>query len=169
MFMMGGCFLTVFLDWLVPGYYVGVFSNANQGSDVLQTALHTAGFQSLMLGLFVGVMVVVGTGWFGQCQWVLNLSTCAVLAGCAVAFAVGGGLIGFALGGLLPGYYRTMFRGGWHPDFNPVDVGVGLGTSQGAILGAIVGGMVVVALAWRRSTSRPTLDTETSPFSPAPQ
>jgi hypothetical protein len=46
---------------------------------------------------------------------------------------------------------RGIVTGGRQPDFNPTDVGVGLGTSQGVILGVIAGGLVVVTLAWRRS------------------
>lgn len=45
--------------------------------------------------------------------------------------AAAGAGIGWVLGTFAPGYYRTVFRCGDSPEFNPVQVGVGLGLTQG--------------------------------------
>src|SRR5262245_44402839 len=68
----------------------------------------------------------------------------------AVCAAVGTG-IGLALGSLAPDYYRTVFRHGNAPEFNPVQVGLGLGLSQGLLAGLAVGSVVVLAVAWTES------------------
>jgi hypothetical protein len=63
----------------------------------------------------------------------------------AIALATGGATIGYSLGRFAPFYYRGVFRGGESPDFNPVQVGFGLGLTQGLIAGLIVGAIVVIA------------------------
>jgi hypothetical protein len=70
-----------------------------------------------------------------------------------LVFAFGGGLVGLALGRFMPGYYRGIVSGGRMPDFNPTDVGIGLGSSQGIMVGVVVGGLVAMALAWKRRRS----------------
>ncbi len=76
----------------------------------------------------------------------------AIVVASGIAFAVAGGLIGSTLGRSVPGYYRAVFQGGDRPDFDPVQVGVGLGITQGLATGLVVGSVVVlaVALAGRR-------------------
>jgi hypothetical protein len=74
-----------------------------------------------------------------------------VIAG-AVLFSAAGGAIGYAIGRLAPGYYRVWFRASVGPDFDPVQLGLGLGLTQGFV-GGIVGGLVIVlavALSSRR-------------------
>lgn len=71
----------------------------------------------------------------------------AIVLASGVAFALGGGGLGYALARFAPFYYRGVFQGGDSPDFDPVQVGVGLGVSQGLILGLIVGSVVVLAVA----------------------
>jgi hypothetical protein len=69
---------------------------------------------------------------------------------CGVGFALAGGLLGFTLGAYAPAYYRAVFFGGDEPGFNPVQAGLGLGTSQGAICGVVVGCVAVLAAALSR-------------------
>jgi hypothetical protein len=57
-----------------------------------------------------------------------------------------------------PGYYRTVFRYGDSPDFNAVEVGVGLGLTQGLMAGVAVGCVVVLAVAWHGSRRRTVLN-----------
>ncbi len=63
----------------------------------------------------------------------------------AIALATSGATIGYSLARFAPFYYRGVFRGGESPDFNPVQVGLGLGLTQGLISGLIVGAVVVLA------------------------
>ena len=71
-----------------------------------------------------------------------------IVAGSAAACAAVGAGIGLALGTFAPGYYRTVFRYGDSPEFNAVQVGVGLGLSQGVAAGLAVGCVVVLAVTW---------------------
>jgi hypothetical protein len=73
-----------------------------------------------------------------------------------LAFGLVGMMIGYALGAAMPGYYRGVFSNGNAPDFDPVQVGFGLGLSQGLLGGLAVGMVVVLAVSlahWRRSGS----------------
>lgn len=69
----------------------------------------------------------------------------------AFVCALVGMLIGLTLGINAPGYYRTVFRGGNSPDFNPEQVGIGLGLTQGVIAGLVIGCVVVLAVSWHNS------------------
>jgi hypothetical protein len=71
----------------------------------------------------------------------------AIVVSSGVAFALGGAGIGFALARVVPSYYRGVFHGGESPDFDPVQVGIGLGVSQGLIAGLAVGSVVALAVA----------------------
>lgn len=66
-----------------------------------------------------------------------------------VTFAVVGGLIGAALGLVAPDYYRSLLRDGHSPDFNPLQVGIGLGVTQGLASGIAIGLGVIALLVWR--------------------
>jgi hypothetical protein len=59
--------------------------------------------------------------------------------------------VGYTLGATAPGYYRTVFRSGNSPEFDPVQVGIGLGLSQGLLCGLVVGCVVVIAVTWYNS------------------
>jgi hypothetical protein len=59
--------------------------------------------------------------------------------------------IGYGLAVAIPSYYRGVFRDGNSPNFDPVQVGMGLGLSQGVIAGLVVGCVVVLAVAWYNS------------------
>jgi hypothetical protein len=73
----------------------------------------------------------------------------------AVGCGLGGGLFGaglrFALGRFAPGYYRSLFRNGDRPGFDPEAVGLGLGATQGVVVGLVVGLAIVFMLAWFNS------------------
>jgi hypothetical protein len=82
----------------------------------------------------------------------------AIIVASGITFAVGGGALGYAMARLAPSYYRSVFRGGDSPDFDPVQVGIGLGVSQGLIAGLVAGSVVVLAVAlsgWRRPAKEP--------------
>jgi MFS family permease len=66
-----------------------------------------------------------------------------------VAFAVLGGAIGAAIGAVAPEYYRSVFRDGRSPEFNPLQTGIGLGTVQGLALGIVTALVVIAIFAWR--------------------
>ncbi len=66
-----------------------------------------------------------------------------------LAFACLGMLLGAMLGLTVPQYYRSVFPNGDLPNFNPLQVGIGLGAAQGSILGAVLSVVVLVLLAWR--------------------
>ena len=70
-----------------------------------------------------------------------------IIAVSTIVLATGGAAIGYSLGRFAPFYYRGVFRAGGSPDFNPVQVGFGLGLTQGLIAGLIVGAAVVLAKA----------------------
>ena len=71
----------------------------------------------------------------------------ALIIASGVAFATCGGALGYTLAWIAPAYYRGVFQGGDAPEFDPVQVGIGLGISQGAIAGLVVGSVVVLAVA----------------------
>src|SRR5262249_21201796 len=60
----------------------------------------------------------------------------ATVVGCTLLFAAIGATIGYGLGALRPGYYRTVYRVGREPWFDPVSVGIGQGVTQGTGGGA---------------------------------
>ena len=74
-----------------------------------------------------------------------------IVAGSAAVCAAIGATLGLLLGTFAPGYYRTVFRYGDAPDFNPTQIGFGLGLTQGLIAGLAVGCVFVLAVAWYSS------------------
>lgn len=75
----------------------------------------------------------------------------AVVILSAVIGALAGVGLGYSLGVLAPAYYRGVFQNGQSPEFDPVQVGIGLGLTQGAIAGLVVGCVIVLAVAWYNS------------------
>lgn len=71
----------------------------------------------------------------------------AIIVACGACFGAVGGLLGFTLGVGAPAYYRGVFRAATDPDFNPMQVGLGLGVTQGLICGLVIGSVVVLAVA----------------------
>lgn len=78
----------------------------------------------------------------------------SIIAGAALGFGAVGGLVGATLGPVAPAYYRGIFQGGDQPDFDPVQVGLGLGVSRGLICGVLAGVAVVLAAAWTARRGR---------------
>jgi hypothetical protein len=70
---------------------------------------------------------------------------------CTLLFAAVGASIGYGLGALRPGYYRTVYRVGQAPWFDPVSVGIGQGVTQGAGGGAVIGVLLVAIMSWRET------------------
>lgn len=77
-----------------------------------------------------------------------------IIIGAALGFGAIGAALGLTLGRVAPAYYRGVFQGGDQPDFDPVQVGLGLGLSQGLICGVLAGIAVVLAAAWRAGRGR---------------
>ena len=73
-------------------------------------------------------------------------------AGIVFASSIVCGLIGMGIGVLLgvvaPGYYRSVFSGGSTPEFDPVQVGLGLGLTQGVLFGGVIGLVLVAVYYW---------------------
>lgn len=78
-----------------------------------------------------------------------------------VIFACVGSAIGAAIGVVAPEYYRSIFRDGHSPEFDPLQVGIGLGATQGVASGAAISIVVLALLAWRDIRSaRPVMDSD---------
>ncbi len=70
------------------------------------------------------------------------------------SFAILGTLIGWLIGRYNPTYYRTVFRGGREPSFDPVEMGIGLGLSQGVVGGVVIALVLIGILVWRETRLR---------------
>lgn len=161
----GGGLIAVALNWLAPDYYPGVFRSMNHPfGDAPQIGVGTGVIQGQVVGLLVGGVVVLALAWFGQLSWAACFRGVGILFGCAALAALLGGLVGLAIGVQAPGYYRSLVRGGRLPDFNPIDVGIGLGTSQGAMVGMLCGGLIIAILAWRQARHLKPALSETEPY-----
>jgi hypothetical protein len=78
-----------------------------------------------------------------------------------VIFACVGSAIGAAIGTVAPGYYQSIFRNGHSPEFNPLQVGIGLGATQGVASGVAISITVLTLLTWRDTRSaRPDADND---------
>ncbi len=73
----------------------------------------------------------------------------STIAACAAVLGAIGTAVGWLLGTFSPGYYRSVFRGGDEPWFDPVSVGVAQGLTQGISGGIFVGLLLVVIFVWR--------------------
>jgi hypothetical protein len=60
-----------------------------------------------------------------------------------------GTIVGWLIGTYAPNYYVVVFDAAKQANFHPVQVGVGLGSSQGMLAGFLGGIAVVFILAWR--------------------
>jgi hypothetical protein len=157
-----GGVVAVALNKFAPGYYPGVFSHPERGGYAANLGVGIGILQGLGLGLLVGMVVTASLGWFGQLRPTFCVRVLTTIAAFGIGCAVVGALAGYGLGTFVPGYYRSVFSGGQEPNFNPVDVGIGLGCSEGLMLGAVVGTVAAVVLAWRKSRA-------ISPNLPQPQ
>jgi hypothetical protein len=88
----------------------------------------------------------------------IRVAVGTITACTALLAAIGGG-IGWGIGTFVPGYYRTVFRGGNEAWFDPISVGVGQGIGQGTAGGVVVGLVVVALFLWRDSRERNVSDT----------
>ena len=78
-----------------------------------------------------------------------------------ILFACVGSAIGAVIGTVAPGYYQSIFRDGHSSEFNPLQVGVGLGATQGVASGVAMSIVVLALLAWRDiRSSRPAMDSD---------
>lgn len=116
----------------------------------------------LLLALPAGVACAV-VQWVGPRTGETSMSILrafGIIVASGAGFGIAGCLLGYLLGVGAPGYYRSVFRNGNDPHFDPVATGIGLGLTQGLTAGLVVGAVVVVAVAWYRSrASGPTRHT----------
>ena len=85
-----------------------------------------------------------------------------------IAFACVGAIIGATIGTFAPGYYRTVFRHADLTNFNPMQVGIGLGVTQGFSAGIAISLAVLALLAWRDArAARPKTEND-APISAHP-
>jgi hypothetical protein len=77
---------------------------------------------------------------------------CAVifLVAGAISFGLGGFLLAHFFGQLSPDYYRSVFRSGSDPRFDPVEVAAGLGLLQGVSLGLVFAALAFLLVACER-------------------
>ena len=61
--------------------------------------------------------------------------------------------IAAVLGTFVPGYYRSVFRKGDDPNFDPVAVGIRQGPTQSVAFGEIIGLLLAAMLCWYCSRS----------------
>ncbi len=151
LFAVIGGSVAVALNKFAPAYYPGVFPDAVRGGDAAGVGVGTGILQGLTLGFLVGAAVIAGLSWFKKLRPYSCVQALLIIAAFAIGFAAVGTLVGYGLGRFVPGYYRGVFSEGLRPDFNPLDVGIGLGCSEGLLFGAVVGTAVVIVLTWRRS------------------
>lgn len=93
----------------------------------------------------------------------------ATIIACTVLLAMIGVSIGYGVGTIAPEYYRSVFRVGRDPAFQPSQVGVGLGLTQGTAGGVFVGLALVALFCWRdiriQAKSSPVLPPADRPIS----
>jgi len=85
----------------------------------------------------------------------------ATVVGTGIGFGVAGSLIGALLGRIAPGFYRQMLPLRDPANFDPVEVGIGLGLTNGLGWGLVVGVLLVAIIAWK-DTRLARKDTEDS-------
>lgn len=79
-----------------------------------------------------------------------------------VIFACVGSAMGAMIGAVAPEYYRSVFRVGHSTEFNPLQVGIGLGATQGVSSGIAIAIIVLALLAWRDVRfARPAINSDT--------
>jgi hypothetical protein len=66
-----------------------------------------------------------------------------------ISFACVDAAIGATIATVAPEYYRSIFRNGHLPSFNPLHVGIGLGATQGVAAGIVISIAVLAMLSWR--------------------
>lgn len=82
-----------------------------------------------------------------------------LLAGCLLAGAILGTVAGGLIGLYAPAYYFEVFNAWDNPDFDPLQMGLGLGFLQGGGTGLVIGaGLIGVTAWWKASRTEPTED-----------
>lgn len=86
----------------------------------------------------------------------------ATVVGTALGFGAGGTAVGALLGRYAPGFFRQMLPLRDPSNFEPVELGIGLGLTNGLGWGLAIGVLIVAILAWketRLARARSTHDT----------
>jgi hypothetical protein len=75
----------------------------------------------------------------------------ATVVGTAVGFGAAGTAIGVLLGKVAPGFFRQMLPLRDPANFNPLELGFGLGLTNGLGWGLVVGVLLVAIIAWKET------------------
>ena len=75
----------------------------------------------------------------------------ATVVGTAVGFGAAGTAIGALLGKVAPGFFRQLLPLRDPVNFNPVELGIGLGLTNGLGWGVVVGVLLVAIIAWKET------------------
>jgi hypothetical protein len=75
----------------------------------------------------------------------------ATVVGTAVGFGIGGTAIGAFLGRVAPSFFRQMLPLRDPANFNPVELGIGLGLTNGLGWGLAIGVLIVAIIAWKET------------------
>ncbi|HUT11551.1 MAG TPA: hypothetical protein VMY42_13705 [Thermoguttaceae bacterium] len=75
----------------------------------------------------------------------------ATVVGTAIGFGIAGTGIGAFLGNFTPGFFRHLFPLRDLENFNPLELGIGLGLVNGLIWGLVIGVLVVGIVSWKET------------------
>lgn len=75
----------------------------------------------------------------------------ATVVGTALGFGAAGTAIGAILGKVAPGFFRQMLPLRDPANFNPLEVGIGLGLTNGLGWGLVIGVLLVAIIAWKET------------------
>jgi len=75
----------------------------------------------------------------------------ATVVGTAIGFGAAGTAIGVFLGKVAPGFFRQLLPLRDPANFNPVELGIGLGLTNGLGWGLAVGILLVAIIAWKET------------------
>jgi hypothetical protein len=75
----------------------------------------------------------------------------ATIVGMAAGFGVAGTAIGALLGKVAPGFFRQLLPLRDPANFNPMELGIGLGLTNGLGWGLAVGILLVAIIAWKET------------------
>ena len=73
----------------------------------------------------------------------------ATVVGTAIGFGAAGTAIGAILGKVAPSFFRQMLPLRDPANFNPLELGIGLGLTNGLGWGLVVGVLLVAIIAWK--------------------
>ncbi len=75
----------------------------------------------------------------------------ATVVGTAIGFGISGTFIGAFLGRVAPSFFRQLLPLRDPANFNPVELGIGLGLTNGLGWGLAIGILIVAIIAWKET------------------